>query len=94
MEISTFEELVNVRIAGVARHLFEPERKVYFLGMEGELFEGDVYKLKVNFLYDLNKVLQMERKPHFKDIYSNHRKVVVVNNSYYYQDFKRDKCDG
>ncbi|MFN4227604.1 MAG: hypothetical protein ACK4F0_05640 [Candidatus Ratteibacteria bacterium] len=92
--VSTFEELVDIRLAGVARHLNEPERKVYFLGMEGELFEADVYTLKVNFILDLNKALDIEGRPHFKDIYTNHGKVFVVNNSYYYEDFKKNESDG
>ncbi|HOM26825.1 MAG TPA: hypothetical protein PKV21_04890, partial [bacterium] len=93
-KVSTFEELVDIRLAGVSRHLYEPERKVYFLGMEGELFEGDVYTLKVNFLFDLNKILEIEGRPHFKDIYCDHGRVVVVNNSYYYEDFERGYSDG
>ena len=47
-----------------------------------------------NIHFDLNKILQIEGKPHFKDIYTDHGRVVVANNSYYYQDFKRDECDG
>jgi len=31
--VRTFDDLVNIRITGTARHLAQPESKVYMLGM-------------------------------------------------------------
>ncbi len=91
--VRTFEELVDVRIAATARHLKNPAEKVYFLGMEGEFIEADVKTLKVKFLYDLNRELGIKR-PHFKDAFTGHNRVVVANNSYYPEDFEKAESDG
>ncbi|HOX58399.1 MAG TPA: hypothetical protein P5205_15155 [Candidatus Paceibacterota bacterium] len=42
-----------LRITGNARHLTDPAHKVYFVGMERELYEVDVNTLGVNKLYGL-----------------------------------------
>ncbi len=92
--VRTFEDLVDVRLAATARHLTDPARMVYFLGMEGELFEADVRSLKVKSLLDLNPALQVGLKAHYKDAYSDHGRLVVVNNTYYPGDFERGTSDG
>ncbi len=43
------------RLTAVMRHLAEPERLVYFLGMEGELYEVDVHTLVVKRLYGIGE---------------------------------------
>ncbi|MCM8816284.1 MAG: hypothetical protein NC913_02075 [Candidatus Omnitrophica bacterium] len=91
--VRTFKDLIDIRLAATARHLKQPDKKVYFLGMEGEFFEADVKDLKVNFLFDLNKELGI-RRPHFKDAFTSHNKVVVANNSYYPDDFEKGESDG
>ena len=88
-QVATFEDLVDVRLTATCRHLTDPAHKVYFVGMEGELFEADVRTLKTTFLTDLKKELGIHGKtaPHFKSASTNHGRVVVANNSYYPQDF-------
>ena len=94
--IRTITELVNIRITATCRHLEDPVGKVYMLGMEGEFAEVDVRTLEVRMIADLTKELAMgERcRPHFKDAYTAHGRVVVANNSYYGPDFLRGHSDG
>ena len=94
--VRTFESLVDIRLTATCEHLTEPERKVYFVGMEGEFVEADVQTLETTVLCDLRTELAMgERcRPHFKDGHSAHGRVVVANNSYYSADFERGYSDG
>ena len=96
-KVRTFEPLVDIRITGTARHLTDPENKVYMLGMEGELFEADVRTLECTQISELTEQLGVSGKgpAHFKDIFTNHGRVVVANNSYYHRDFADPSgCDG
>lgn len=94
--VRTIAPLVNIRITATCRHLTEPAGKVYMVGMEGEFAEVDVKTLDVRMLADLKAELAMgERcRPHFKDAYTAHGRVVVANNSYYGPDFLRGHSDG
>ena len=94
--IRTITPLVNTRITATCRHLTDPAGKVYMVGMEGEFAEVDVQTLEVRMLADLKQELAMgERcRPHFKDAYTAHGRVVVANNSYYASDFLRGHSDG
>ena len=94
--IRTIAPLVDVRITATCRHLTDPANKVYMVGMEGEFAEVDVNTLEVRMLADLKQELAMgERcRPHFKDAYTAHGRVVVANNSYYASDFLRGHSDG
>lgn len=95
--VRTFEDLINIRLTATCQHLTDPDNKVYFLGMEGEFFEADVHSLQVTQLADLLKELSVHGKtrPHFKDAFTNHGRVVVANNSYYAKDFvDPDDCNG
>lgn len=94
--IRTIAPLVDIRITATCRHLTAPAKKVYMLGMEGEFAEVEVDTLAVRFLADLKQELAMgERcRPHFKDAYTAHGRVVVANNSYYAADFLRGHSDG
>jgi len=95
--VRTFDALVNVRLTGTARHLSDPESKVYMLGMEGEFYEADVNTLGCRKLADLTEELRMsgQQASHFKDIFTNHGRVVVAGNSYYHNDFVNPEgCDG
>jgi hypothetical protein len=65
--------------------------------MEGEFLEADVNTLKVTQLADLLEELSVhgKTKPHFKDAFTNHGRVVVANNSYYPKDFvDPSDCNG
>jgi len=95
--VRTYEQLVNVRLTASCRHLTDPADKVYFIGMEGEFFEAHVRTMEVAELGDLKQELGLsgQTAPHFKDAFTNHGKVVVVNNSYYPRDFDDPElCDG
>ena len=94
--VRTFDDLVNIRLTGTARHLEDPTNKVYFLGMEGEFFEADVHSLEVHQIANLVEELYISGigPAHFKDIWSNHGKVFVANNSYYTADYDRGESDG
>jgi hypothetical protein len=94
--VRTVEELVDIRLCGTARHLSDPANLVYMLGMEGELFELNVHTLETKQLFDLTKVLGTpgEGSCHFKDCYSAHGRLVIVNNDYEEKDFLGERCEG
>lgn len=95
-QVRTVHPLIHVRLAAVMRHLVDPERKVYVLGMEGEFFELDLYSLAVKKLFDLTKILDTpgEGRVHFKAGYTAMGKVVVTDNTYDEKDFKGQAADG
>ena len=63
------------RLTGTARHLHDPENKVYHFDMEGLLYEVDVHTLEVNLLY---------ARPfpgwHAKGAYTGQGRFVIGNN--------------
>lgn len=87
--VRTVPGFTDVRLCGTAKHLSDPDRIVYMLGMEGELFELDVRTLKFRQLFDLTKELGTpgEGSCHFKDCYTDCGRLVVVNNDYGESDF-------
>lgn len=92
--VRTFSELVDIRLTATARHLFAPEQLVYMLGMEGELFEADVYTLRCRLIADLQKELNPfpQDDPrytmlHLKGAYCAHGRLVVANNTYNNEDY-------
>jgi len=101
-QVRTVEALVDIRICGTASHLTEPDRLVYMLGMEGELFELDVRTLDVKKIFDLTQALGTpgEFKCHFKDCYTHSGgytdkpRLVVVNNDYSEPDFLGEQKEG
>ncbi len=81
------------RLTGTARHLEDPEQKVYFATMEEGLYEVDVLSLEVtNYIHDGNvpKPGQAARDPlaidsalpgyHGKGLYTGHERVIYANN--------------
>lgn len=88
-KVRTFPELAKHRLAATMDHLVDPEHQVYFLTMEGLLFEADVRTLQARQLFDLVKELQLPPgvRPHFKSAYTAAGRVVVANNSYDERDF-------
>ena len=94
--VRTFDSLVNTRLTAVARHLTEPDTKVYFQGMEGVFFEADVNTLETRVLYHLLNELDFGPgvRLHFKDAYTGHGRVVVANNTYEPSDYTGDTANG
>ncbi len=94
--VRTLPELIDIRLAGVARHLSQPERKVYVLGMESELFELDLQTYKVDKLFHLTETLQTpsNSKEHFKDCHTECGRLVVANNDYAEPDFQGEQTAG
>lgn len=92
--VRTIDALVDYRLTATCRHLTDPANKIYYLGMEGEFLELDVNTLDVTQLADLLLELDVEGYPHFKDAYTRHGRVVVVNNSYYDKDFPTGESEG
>jgi len=81
------------RLTGTARHLEDPENKVYFATMEEGLYEVDVLSLAItNYIHDGNppKPGQAARDPlaidsqlpgyHGKGLYSGHERLIYANN--------------
>lgn len=84
------------RLTATMEPLEEPEKKVYFLTMEGLLFEADLDTLKVKRLFDLVKELELpeEARPHFKGGHTSNGRVVVANNTYDEPDFEGKRASG
>jgi len=82
--VRTIEALKTHRLTSTCRHLREPGRLVYFLTMEGLLFEVDVRTLEARQVADLVRELALPAaaQPHFKGAFSAQGRLVVANNTY------------
>lgn len=94
--VRTVSALTEVRLCGTARHLTDPARLVYMLGMEGELFELDLVTLATRRIADLVAELGTEKEgqTHFKDCYTGSGRLVVVNNEYDAREFEGQRGQG
>jgi hypothetical protein len=96
--VRTFPELGNHRLTATMEHLTKPEEMVYFLTMEGLLFEANVHNLNVNVLCNLLEEPQLNLRkgirPHFKGGYTAHGRVVVANNTLEESDYMGQTQDG
>ncbi len=83
-QVRTFTELSKHRLAAAARHLTDPNNKVYFLTMEGLLYEADVHTLESRQLFNLNDELEVPKdaQPHYKSAHTAQGLLVVANNTY------------
>lgn len=81
--VRTIEALVKHRLAATAAHLTDPN-KLYFLTMEGLLFEVDAKTLAVKQLFDLTKELDWTKGAylHFKAMHTGQGRVIVANNTF------------
>jgi len=72
------------RWTSTMRHLTDPSEKVYYLTMEGLLFEVDIKTLAAKQLFDLVKELRIPKgaTAHFKGGHTAQGRVVVANNTY------------
>lgn len=87
--VRTVRDIQTHRLAATMEHLESPGTHVYFLTMEGLLFETDVRSLKSKQLCDLNREMEFpdDVEPHFKDGYTSASKLIVANNTYDERDF-------
>ena len=91
--IRVIEDLLNVRLGGMAEHLLFPDTHVYMLGMDGPLWEVDLTTLKATQLFDLIHALDMcsyptmcPEQPHFKAAHSMGGLLWVATNTYEQED--------
>ncbi len=94
--VRTIEELKDHRLAATITHLDSPEDKVYFLTMEGLLYEVDVESLQARKLYDLVHELGIpgDCPPHFKDGFCAGDRLIVTNNVYEEPEFLGTRSAG
>lgn len=94
--VRTIEALKAHRLAATCRHLRDPERLVYFLTMEGLLFEVDVRTLEARQLADLVRELGLPEgaQPHFKSAFSAQGRLVVANNTYEEEEYLGRRAAG
>ena len=95
-QVRIIDELKTHRLTATMEHLFHADSMVYFLTMEGLLFETNVYTLYSKLLFNLVKELDIAADAyiHFKGGFTQGGQVVVANNSYYEADFLRQRADG
>ena len=93
-EVRTIEALSGHRLTATARHLVHPATMVYFLTMEGLLFETDLNTLETSQVADLVEILGIEGQPHFKGCHTAQGRVVVANNTYEEPEFLGERAAG
>ena len=81
--VRTSVELAKHRLTATASHLTNA-RMVYFLTMEGLLFETNVDTLESKQLFDLTKELDWAKGAylHFKGMHTGQGRVIVANNTF------------
>lgn len=92
--VRTIEALSRHRLTATMRHLGHPEDMVYFLTMEGLLFEMNLKTLETKQLADLVKILDITGQPHFKGAHTAQGRVVVANNTYEEEEFLGERASG
>jgi len=94
--VRTIESLKDHRLTATMQHLTEPANKVYFLTMEGLLFEVDVKTLEAKELFNLVKELETPAgaQPHFKGGFCADGCVVIANNTYEEPEFLGERQGG
>lgn len=94
--VRTFTSISNQRLTATMRHLSHPDSMVYFLTMEGLLYEANVYTLQTKLLVDIVQTLyhksvdQLYKEgiyTHFKGGYTGNGRVIVANNAYQEGDY-------
>ena len=87
VRVADFHKL-RARLTATMRHLTDPTNKVYFLGMERELYEVEVHTLEVTRLYGEGGGLFPGT--HGKGGYTSHGKIIVADNGEKGWNFGRD----
>lgn len=60
--VRTIDGVKNYRLAATMEHLEDPDNKVYFLSMEGPMFEVDLNTFETKQLFDLTEELAIAQK--------------------------------
>jgi len=92
--VRTIQALAGHRLTATTRHLQYPESMVYFLTMEGLLFESNLETLETRQVSDVTAALQIEGQPHFKGCHTAQGRVVVANNTYEEAEFLGTRSSG
>ncbi len=94
--VRTIEALQGHRLTATCRHLIDPKQKVYFLTMEGLLFEVDVTTLAATQLTNLVDKLAIPKgaQVHFKGAFSAQGRLVVANNTYEEPEYLGQRAAG
>jgi len=94
--VRTVEALKKHRLTATMRHLARPEDMVYFVTMEGLMFEVDVRTLEATRLFNLVEELDIPGNavPHFKGGFCAAGRVVVANNTYEEPEFLGEREGG
>jgi hypothetical protein len=94
--VRTFESLKKHRLTATARHLENPANLVYFITMEGLLFEANVQSLEAKQLANLNTELGLPKgaQPHYKAAHTAQGRLVVANNTYEEPEFLGTRSAG
>ena len=85
------------RLTATMEHLDKPDELVYYLTMEGLLYEMDVETFDVSLCFDLNEELAISGAPevsHFKGGHTANGRVVVSNNTYYEPEIRGERQSG
>ncbi len=95
-KVTTLDIIKDHRLAACMDHLETPDSMVYFLTMEGLLFETNVYTYESRQLFDLVAELNIPQgaKSHFKGGYTGAGRVVVANNTYHEEEYTRERSAG
>jgi hypothetical protein len=75
--------LAEHRLTTTMPHLTDPANRVYFLTMEGLLFEHDVNTHESRQIDDLVQRFQIKQRPHFKGGFCSQGRMAVTNNGFY-----------
>lgn len=94
--VRTIPELAKHRLTATARHLTKPKERVYFLTMEGLLFDVDLKTLEAVRIADLVEKLELPKgaQPHFKAMFSAQGRLVVANNTFGEPEFLGERRAG
>jgi hypothetical protein len=101
--VRTIHGVKDYLLTATFEHLEDPQNKVYFLSMYGEMLEVNVHTLETRFLFELRDELSIptDREEikfraglHFKGGHTSCGKVVVANNSYYEEEFEGKVATG
>jgi len=95
-EVRVIEKLARHRLAATMRHLVDPINRVYFLTMEGLLFDVNVWTLKARKVCNVARKLKLPlgAQPHFKAAHTAQGRVVVANNTYEEPEFLGERRAG